>query len=85
MAVSKHGKPLSRLTQGACFGEMALLGRKPLKRSADVATVTDADIVIVRGEALQKSSEACRMHFYQGVVDVLASRLAVANQRLSSN
>ncbi len=85
LQVSKHGKPLSRLTQGACFGEMALLGRKPLKRSADVATVTDADIVIVRGEALQKSSEACRMHFYQGFVDVLANRLAIANQRLSSN
>ncbi len=85
LQVSKHGKPLSRLTPGACFGEMALLGRKPLKRSADVTTITDADIVIVRGEALQKSSEACRMHFYQAFVDVLASRLAVANQRLSSN
>ena len=38
----------------------------------------------VDGAALQQASETCRMHFYQGFLEVLAARLALANARLAS-
>ncbi|PKO86528.1 MAG: serine/threonine protein kinase [Betaproteobacteria bacterium HGW-Betaproteobacteria-12] len=85
LKVSKGGKPLNVLCKGDCFGEMAVLNRHASKRNADVTAITESDIVTVRGEALQQASEACRMHFYQGFVEVLVNRLNLANQRLASN
>ena len=84
LKVSKGGKTLHILGKGDCFGEMAVLSRHAPTRSADVTALTVADLLTVRGEALQQASEACRMHFYQGFVEVLASRLALANQRLAT-
>lgn len=82
--VSKGGKTLNRLSQGDCFGEMAIINpRHGLMRGADVSATTAADIVTVRGEALQQASAACSKHFYQGFMEVLASRLAAANQRMT--
>lgn len=83
LQVSKAGKTLNTLNPGACFGEMAVISRQARVRSADVTALTVADIVTVRGEALQRASEGCRMHFYQGFLGVLAARLALANQRLT--
>lgn len=85
LKVSKGGKTLNILVKGDCFGEMALISRQnPPVRGADVVALSSADIVTVRGEALQQASETCRMHFYQGFVQVLANRLALANQRLAA-
>lgn len=84
MRVSKGGKTINVLCKGDCFGEMAVLNRHAPRRTADVTAITESDIVTVRGEALQQASEACRMHFYQGFVEVLVNRLNVANQRLAS-
>ncbi|HXE39734.1 MAG TPA: cyclic nucleotide-binding domain-containing protein, partial [Azonexus sp.] len=85
LKVGKGGKTLNVLVKGDCFGEMALISRQnPPMRGADVVALTSADIITVRGEALQQASETCRMHFYQGFVQVLASRLALANQRLAA-
>ena len=84
LKVSKGGKAINVLCKGDCFGEMAVLNRHARTRTADVTAITEADIVTVRGEALQQASEACRMHFYQGFVEVLVNRLNVANQRLAS-
>ncbi|MDR0776658.1 MAG: protein kinase [Azonexus sp.] len=81
--VSKGGMPLDVLCRGDCFGEMAVLNRHASTRGADVVALTEADIVVIRGEALEKASDACRLHFYQGFVDVLVSRLNIANQRLA--
>ena len=53
-------------------------------RSADVVAARAANIVTIRGEALDKASDACRMHFYQGFLDVLATRLALSNQRVAA-
>jgi hypothetical protein len=38
----------------------------------------------VPGEALRRASNACRMHFYEAFLEVLASRLALANARMTS-
>ena len=84
--VSKSGKILNLLTNGDCFGEMAVINHKHNPtRGADVSALTRADIITVRGEALEQASPACRMHFYQSFLEVLSTRLAFANQRMSAN
>ncbi|MDR2189249.1 MAG: protein kinase [Azonexus sp.] len=84
LAVSKDNTPLDVLCRGDCFGEMAVLNRRTPTRSADVTALTEADIVFVSAAALKKASDACRLHFYQSFVDVLANRLDSANQRLAA-
>jgi CRP-like cAMP-binding protein len=61
---------------------MAVIRRSGHRRSADVLAERPARIVTIRGEALEKASSACRMHFYQGFLDVLAQRLSESTERL---
>ena len=82
--VAKRGRMLTLLTAGECFGEMAVISRHGGNRGADVVAVTDAKIVTIRGDALRRASEACRMHFYYAFLEVLAQRLAQANARLAA-
>ncbi len=84
LQVCKDNKTLSTLRKGDCFGEMAVISQHAQVRSADITALTSADIITVRGEALQQASESCRMHFYQGFLGVLAARLSLANQRLAA-
>lgn len=84
LAVSKNGTRLTTLTAGECFGEMAIIRRHSHFRSADVVAESAANIVTIRGEALERASESCRMHFYQAFLDVLATRLALSNQRVAA-
>jgi len=84
LKVTKQGKILNLLTAGDCFGEMAVINRHGQTRGADVIALTPVDLISVRGEALARASEACRMHFYQGFLEVLVSRLSLANQRLAA-
>ena len=84
LTVSKNDTKLTTLSNGDCFGEMAVISRHGNIRSADVIAESDASIITIRGEALEKASESCRMHFYQGFLDVLATRLSLSNQRLAA-
>jgi CRP-like cAMP-binding protein len=84
MRVEKHGRRLNHLAAGDCFGEMAVIGPAGGHRQADVIAVSEARIVAVRGAALNRSSEACRMHFYAAFLKVLTRRLALANSRLAA-
>jgi serine/threonine protein kinase len=84
LKVIKNGRILNLLTSGDCFGEMAAISKGTQVRGADVVALTDAKIVTVNGEALRQASEACRMHFYQSFLEVLTSRLALANDRLAA-
>lgn len=84
LKVTKNGRILNLLTSGECFGEMAVISKNSQTRSADVVALTASKIVTVKGEALQHASEACRMHFYQAFLEVLSSRLLLANTRLTS-
>lgn len=61
-----------------------MISKELQTRGADVVALTEAKIVTVKGEALRQASEACRMHFYQAFLEVLASRLSLANARLAS-
>jgi hypothetical protein len=84
LAVSKNGHSLGTLAAGECFGEMAIIRRGEHVRGADVVAQTGTRVVTISAQALQHSSEVCRMRFYQGFLDVIAGRLADANMRLAS-
>ena len=84
LRVSKRGRILSLLSPGECFGEMAVIGRSGHMRGADVFAQTAAKVVTITGTALRNASDACRMHFYQSFLEVLAGRLTTANDRLSA-
>jgi serine/threonine protein kinase len=84
LTVSKSGHALGTLVAGECFGEMAIIRRGEHTRGADVVALTTARVVTISAQALQHASDACRMHFYQGFLDVIAGRLADANARLAS-
>ena len=84
LKVTKNGKILNLLTAGDCFGEMAVISKGAQVRGADVVALTESKVITVRGETLRRASEACRMHFYQSFLEVLANRLSLANQRLAN-
>jgi serine/threonine protein kinase len=84
LMVSKNGHSLGTLAAGECFGEMAIIRRGEHTRGADVVAQTTTRVVTISAQALQHASEVCRMHFYQGFLDVIAGRLSDANARLAS-
>jgi serine/threonine protein kinase len=84
LKVTKNGKILNLLTSGDCFGEMAVIGKAGHTRGADVIALVETKLVTIKGDALTKASDGCRMHFYQSFLEVLANRLALANARLAS-
>ena len=84
LKVTKNGRILNLLTSGDCFGEMAVISKRAQTRGADVVALTESKILSVKGEALRKASEPCRMHFYQSFLEVLTSRLELANARLAA-
>jgi len=84
LTVSKIGHSLGILAAGECFGEMAIIRRGEHTRGADVTAQTATRVVTISAQALQHASDVCRMHFYQGFLDVIAGRLADANARLAS-
>ena len=49
-----------------------------------IRVLISAHPITVKGEALKKASESCRMHFYQAFLEVLAGRLSLANARLAA-
>jgi serine/threonine protein kinase len=84
LRVAKLGTPLGQLEPGDCFGEMAIIRRGGHVRGADVVALTTAKVVSISGDALRHASDACRMHFFQGFLDVVARRLDTANARLAT-
>ena len=84
LKVTKNGRMLNLLTVGDCFGEMAVISKSMQTRGADIAALTEAKIVTVKGDALRHASETCRMHFYQAFLEVMSSRLTLANARLAA-
>jgi serine/threonine protein kinase len=84
LAVEKNKRTLVTLYPGECFGEMAIIQRGQHTRSANIVALTTARVVTIPALALQHSSDACRMHFYQGFLNVIAQRLDNANQRIAS-
>ncbi|MEW6165176.1 MAG: serine/threonine-protein kinase [Pseudomonadota bacterium] len=83
VVVTKQDHTLGTLGRGEVIGEMAVLDRRHPHRVADVVARTAARVVIIPGASLRHASDACRMHFYQGFLLVLAERLARTNELLA--
>ena len=82
--VQKGEKLLGILTAGDCFGEMALFSAGSGTRGADVLASTELELLTIRGHSLGRATEVCRMHFYKAFLEVLATRLALANSRIAN-
>lgn len=82
--VHKGGKLLGVLTAGECFGEMALFSAGSGTRGANVQATTEMDLLSIRAHALNRATDGCRMHFYKAFLEVLATRLSLANSRIAN-
>ncbi|WP_085314266.1 protein kinase domain-containing protein [Derxia lacustris] len=91
--VTKHGKLLTALGPGECIGEMGYLAgldhaedasHPAAQRSADVVTVMPCTLIRVSPTALAAASEGCQLRFNRAFLSLLAERLQVANQRLTT-
>ena len=82
--VKKRGRLLNLLTEGDCFGEMALFSAGGGVRSASVEAVTELSVISIGASALQRASDTCRMHFYKAFLEVLSTRLSLANSRIAN-
>jgi serine/threonine protein kinase len=85
LRVAKKGRTLNVLAPGEVFGEMAVVGGSQHVRGADVIAQTTARVVTISGHALRHASDATRMHFYEAFLNVMATRLSLANSRLAAN
>jgi serine/threonine protein kinase len=81
--VIKQGKLLNILNTGECFGEMAYISRaNGSVRSADVVTLSDARLITIRSEDLDRASDVCRHKFDRAFLAILVERLSLSNTRL---
>jgi len=82
--VKRNRALLGVFVPGDCFGEVALFSAGKGVRSASVEATTVVRIISIRGRALERASDACRMHFYQAFLTVLATRLSLASSRIAN-
>ncbi|MDR3086421.1 MAG: protein kinase [Azoarcus sp.] len=82
--VKRGGTLLGVFTPGDCFGEIALFSAGKGVRSASVEATSTVRFITIRAKALQRASDACRMHFYKGFLKVLATRLSLASSRIAN-
>ncbi len=81
--VMKRGKLLNILNAGECFGEMAYISHDSGSvRSADVVTLSDARVITIRNEDLDRASDICRHKFDRAFMAILVERLSLSNTRL---
>ncbi len=84
LRIVKKRHLLNVLSAGDCFGEMALFSAGRGARTASVESTGETRILTIRAPALLRASSRCQMHFYKGFLEVLASRLSLANSRIAS-
>jgi len=81
--VVKHGRLLSLLHRGDCFGEMAHLSERNFKRNTDVIAKNDAVLIEINPDALTHATAGCRSQFDDAFLRMLVKRLSMANTRIS--
>ena len=81
--VTKEGKLLGSLAEGACFGEMAYIKAGEMPRSATVETLSEAVIAEFDAETLAETSLNCRLQLTTALLHAMVDRLAMANERLA--
>ena len=81
--VTKGGKLLGQIAEGACFGEMAYIKSGEMPRSATVETLTEAVLAEFDAETLAETSLNCRLQLTTALLHAMVDRLAMANDRLA--
>ena len=81
--VTKDGKLLGQISEGACFGEMAYIKAGEMPRSATVETLSEALLAEFDAETLAETSLNCRLQLTTALLHAMVDRLAMANERLS--
>lgn len=84
LRIVKNGHLLNVLSAGDCFGEMALFAAGRGARTASVEALQETRILTIRAPALLRASSLCQMHFYKGFLEVLSTRLSLANSRIAN-
>lgn len=72
---------LTKLSTGATFGEMALVGET--RRTAGVKTTSESYILMVEPDILNQASVFLQLKFYRRFCEILVTRLIAANKRMS--
>ena len=85
LRVLKQGHLLNTLSPGDCFGEMALFAAGRGARTSSVEATSEARILTIRAPSLLRASAVCQMHFYKGFLEVLATRLSIANNLIAND
>jgi len=81
--VTKEGKLLGTLSEGACFGEMAYIKGGGIPRQATVQSVSELVIAEFDAETLQETSVNCRLQLTTALLHTMVDRLTMANERLA--
>ena len=84
--VVKHGRLLSLLYRGDCFGEMAHLSEREFKRSkrsTDVIARNNVMLIGINPDVLVHATTGCRFQFSDAFLRMLVERLSTANTRIS--
>jgi len=81
--VVKHGRLLSLLYRGDCFGEMAHLSEREFKRSTDVIARNNVMLIGINPDVLAHATTGCRFQFSDAFLRMLVERLSTANTRIS--
>lgn len=74
--------PLTTLSNGDCFGEMALVG--DVKRTANVKTLQESYILRVEPDIISTSNVFLQLKFYKRFCEIMVSRLDDANRRFAA-
>jgi eukaryotic-like serine/threonine-protein kinase len=82
--VTQSGRLLNVIGAGEFFGEMGYICGGDLPRQATVESMTEVIVAEFENTALDKMSKSCHSSFMRALVRNLADRLALADQRISS-
>lgn len=81
--VVKHGRLLSLLNRGDCFGEMAHLSESGFKRDTDVIAKEDVVLIEIDPDMILHTTPECRLLIGDAFLRMLVKRLSMANTRAS--
>ena len=81
--VTKEGKLLGTLSEGACFGEMAYIKGGGIPRQATVESLSELVVAEFDAETLQETSMNCRLQLTTALLHAMVDRLSMANERLA--
>jgi eukaryotic-like serine/threonine-protein kinase len=80
--VTREGRLLNVLDAGECVGELAYIKEGGMLRQATVETMADVLLVEFERAMLEQVSLKCRYQLAQAMMNSLADRLALADERL---